>query len=772
MAISADEKDRLFRNPPPGQLHLGRRIATAAHGKCLWSAVQMGKGKETWIHLSRTDESGRESVFDTSPGGAHQPALAVSQNGNVVVIWNEASPTGWEIRCASVEAAGNGFGPVEVLHNTEALCLPPTVVFAGGGLIAAWAQREGKRLRVHVSRKLNGKWTPPNVVSPADADCFRPTMASDGDRVVLAWDTYLDGRYQIQVAELDGENWCVRATLGAEGERWLSPRCVCDPAGVYVTWVVLQPVTDKLGIIDHQPFGMVGRLTDKDIRILGDEGNSNDQRIVADLRDGLLASRIYKGYVGLRRNPQPSIDGQGRLWCFWELRGEGEGSSVRGMLVARSLQPDGQWGPSRVISLAGYAYSVPSCFQGPVLPISYLDFEARDADVLRSAWIDSQTDENIETEESHWQRWTVVPIVPEARPAQTAQHDGRDLKLFWADTHVHSVFSPDAEGELDELANFARDQAGLNVLTVIDNDYYPHKALTEAEWRIHQDLAEHFAEKGRFVWMPGYEYTYHRSDLSPDFNHRCVIYSRRGPLYRRIDPEADSDRKMIAALKAADAMAYPHHCTYQILDSAVERNVEVVSSWRTCLEETDFTIRQLQAGQLLGFIGSSDTHRTVPGLAGARTGIFAAELTPEALFEAYRQRRLIATQGHNVFIDFRIDDAFIGGQVRCSSGPRVTASVVAPESLERVDLIRNGEVILSEAATGTSFSLDHVDTGLPVGRHFYFLRVKMVGDPSFNRDPGQPSDARPFYQDGAYPHNLARARGPLAWTSPIWVDRA
>ena len=764
MAISAEEKDRLFRNPPAGQLHLGRAIATAAHSNCLWSAVQMGKSKATWIHLSRTDESGRESVFDTSPGGAYQPALGIGRNGNVAVVWNETGPAGWEIRGAMVEAAGSGLGPVEVVHSTKALCLPPTVVVTGDGLIAAWAQRDGDRLRVHVSRRLNGKWTPPSAVSPADVDSFRPALASDGDRVVLAWDTYLDGRYQIQVAEPVDDNWCVRATLGAEGERWLSPRCVCASGGAYVTWVVLQPVTDDLGIIDHQPLAMVGRITD--------EGHVTDLRVVGDLRDGLLASKIYKGYVGLRRNPQPSIDGQGRIWCFWELRGESEGSSVSGTLAARSLQPDGQWGPSRVISRAGYSYSVPSCFEGPALPISYLDFEARGSDVLQSARIDPQTGDSIETEERHWQRWSVVPIVPEAKPTQTAQHDGGDLKLFWADTHVHSAFSPDAEGELDELANFARDQAGLDVLTVIDNDYYPHKALTEAEWRIHQDLAEHFFEKGRFVWMPGYEYTYHRSDLSPDFNHRCVVFARRGPLHRRIDPEADTDTKMIAALKAADAMAYPHHCTYQIVDSVVERNVEVVSSWRTCLEETDFTIRQLQAGRLLGFIGSSDTHRAVPGLAGARTGIFAEELTPEALFEAYRLRRLIATQGHNVFIDFRVDDAFIGGQVRCSSGPRVTARVVTPESLERVDLIRNGEVILSESPTGTSFSLDHVDTELPTGRHFYFLRVKMVGDPSFNRDPGQPSDARPFYQDGAYPHNLARARGPLAWTSPIWVDRA
>ena len=73
MPISPEEKDRLFRNPPPGQLHLGRSIATVAHGERLWSAVQMGKDKQTWIHLMRSDASGASVRFDTPPGCAHQP---------------------------------------------------------------------------------------------------------------------------------------------------------------------------------------------------------------------------------------------------------------------------------------------------------------------------------------------------------------------------------------------------------------------------------------------------------------------------------------------------------------------------------------------------------------------------------------------------------------------------------------------------------------------------------------------------------------------------
>ena len=63
------------------------------------------------------------------------------------------------------------------------------------------------------------------------------------------------------------------------------------------------------------------------------------------------------------------------------------------------------------------------------------------------------------------------------------------MGLFWADTHCHSVLSADAEGELDELAAFGRDIAGLDIMAIVDNDYYPYKALTGAEWESLQATA-------------------------------------------------------------------------------------------------------------------------------------------------------------------------------------------------------------------------------------------------------------------------------------------
>ncbi len=138
---------------------------------------------------------------------------------------------------------------------------------------------------------------------------------------------------------------------------------------------------------------------------------------------------------------------------------------------------------------------------------------------------------------------------------------------------------------------------------------------------LQMDQSRHYTAAGEFVVFPGYEFTYHRHDLQPSHNHRIVVYPEAGGhMFRRLDREACSDRKLMRRLRHMPAMAYPHHGTYRIMNPELEWNVEVCSSWRVYIEELDFTLNQLRQGHRFGFIGSSDTHRSVPGLGGGADG--------------------------------------------------------------------------------------------------------------------------------------------------------
>jgi hypothetical protein len=163
----------------------------------------------------------------------------------------------------------------------------------------------------------------------------------------------------------------------------------------------------------------------------------------------------------------------------------------------------------------------------------------------------------------------------------------------------------------------------------------------------------------------------------------------------------------------------------------------------------------------------------IPGVAGARTGLYVKELTPEAIFDAYRNRRIIATQGFNIFIDFRVNGAFIGQQTKAESSNIITADIKAYEKIDYVEVFRDGKSIWWDSPDGEGVSFEFEDKDVSTGEHFYFMKVKLVGDPSLNVDaiPAE-NFPKPFEQNSRYPHNLARGRGVFAWTSPVWVNLA
>jgi len=765
-------KGEQFHHPEPGGTYLGRFLASARSGDALWVAAQMERdGRNGILVRCKTERGVRDFVLD-STGLRHQPALAALPDGGVAVVWNEARDAGWRVRSAVLRPSAPGPEDEQTVPSAAGVCLPPAVAHGPEGLWACWSMLSGGAFRVHAALRCGRQWRELGPVSAEGVDAFRPCVAAAGDRVYLMWDQYRDRRYEVAAARWDGGRWTPILVQGRQDERWLRPRLAGSPDGTaYATWVVLQEVEDDLGIRDHFPFAMAARIRDDVVRILTDEGNAADVRIAADLREGLLAEEFYKGYHGLRRRPQLAFSEADGLWLLWEVRLEAKRESLQGHLAGRRLKADGAWGEAVFLHDGFYGYAVGPDIVDGELTLGLLNFAGEGTGIVCADAVRLDGGRPHRVDGARWRRWRPARPAPAPKPPGPVLAQGKHYGLFWADTHCHSNFSGDAEGEPDELIHFARDVAGLDAVCVVDNDYYPHKALTEVEWRIHQSYSDRFTTPGEFVVFSGYEFTYHQRGLDPDFNHRSVIHpAPGGPLLRRIDPAAQSPAGLMAALEGSTVMCAPHHCSYELTGAGPEWNVEVCSSWRVCLEETAFTIRQLKAGQRFGFIGASDTHRAVPGLGGALTGLFAEALTPEALFDAYRHRRTIATQGFFILIDFRVGGAFIGGEVEAQGPPLVEAAVRAPRPIESVTVVRSGAPIRVESPGAEECAFSFEDGEVPAGDHFYFLRVKLVGDPSLNL-PGDPA-TNPliaFSLDSRYPHNLARARGTFAWTSPIWV---
>ncbi|MFQ6048006.1 MAG: DUF3604 domain-containing protein, partial [Phycisphaerae bacterium] len=104
----------------------------------------------------------------------------------------------------------------------------------------------------------------------------------------------------------------------------------------------------------------------------------------------------------------------------------------------------------------------------------------------------------------------------------------------------------------------------------------------------------------------------------------------------------------------------------------------------------------LLRGLKFGIIASNDSHQGYPGCWGlGLMGLYAEELTREALFEAIRARRAYGVTGDRIDLWFEVDGLFMGQAAETPGSGAVRAGwrVVGCDALDRVELVRNGRVI-------------------------------------------------------------------------------
>jgi hypothetical protein len=349
----------------------------------------------------------------------------------------------------------------------------------------------------------------------------------------------------------------------------------------------------------------------------------------------------------------------------------------------------------------------------------------------------------------------------ETNPLQVADAAPR---VLWADLHGHSNFS-DGTGVPDEYFRYARDVAGLDVVALTDHDHWGMRFLdaTPALWEDILATAARFHEPGRFVTLPGYEWT------SWLYGHRHVLYFDDGPyeLLSSLEPRFAHPTALWRALTGRDALTIAHHSAggpvatdWTIApDPRLEPVTEVVSVHGSSEAadspsriyraiEGNYVRDALARGYRLGFIGSGDGHDGHPGLThlagptGGLAAIVADENTRPAVLEALRARRVYATSGARIVLRFTIDGVPMGAGMS-PGGPDTThqavVQVLGTAPLARLDLVRTGEVIgqLRDAEgsdTLASFEIPALHAG-----DYVYVRV--------------------VQQDGA-----------LAWSSPIFVD--
>jgi hypothetical protein len=304
------------------------------------------------------------------------------------------------------------------------------------------------------------------------------------------------------------------------------------------------------------------------------------------------------------------------------------------------------------------------------------------------------------------------------------------LRRYWGDLHGQSGETI-GMGTAESYFRYARDLAFIDIVGHQGNDFQ----ITDAFWTELNRLTAAFDAPGRFVCLPGYEWS-GNTGMGGDRN---VFFRREGRPIRRsshilVEGQTSSRAvytadELFRALDGEDAVVIAHvGGRYADIKSAhvgrIERSVEVHSTWGTF----EWLLHDaFDKGYRVGVVCHSDDHKGRPGATrpgastfgaiGGLTCYFMPELTRDALFEALRRRRHYGTTGTRLFLDLRatfaqpvtsfsedpqlapgrefaVREASMGDIIRPGSAPmRLAAEVIGTAPIERLDVLHGAEVV-------------------------------------------------------------------------------
>jgi hypothetical protein len=280
-------------------------------------------------------------------------------------------------------------------------------------------------------------------------------------------------------------------------------------------------------------------------------------------------------------------------------------------------------------------------------------------------------------------------------------------RLYWGDIHGQTQETV-GTGPVAEYFPFARRYGALDFCAHCGNDF----ELTDETFEALRAAVRQHHEPRAFITFLSYEWS-GNTPTGGDHNvyfldeaeqiHRSSSWRLPGRPFHHT-----TDRFPLAALYEEyrgreDVLIIPHiggrRADLAVLDPRLSPFLEVASvhGWFEW-----FAREALERGLRAGFVAGSDDHTGRPGASypagsgfGVRGGLLAAwaeDLTREALWKAFRTRRVYGTTGERIVVDFHLNGHPMGAECRVHGAVELDVEVAGTAGIERLEVWRGTDL--------------------------------------------------------------------------------
>ncbi|MCK4716012.1 MAG: DUF3604 domain-containing protein [Candidatus Marinimicrobia bacterium] len=678
-------------------------------------------------------------IVSEEKGIEYRPRITCAGDNKVWVVWSAKRNGNWDIFARSIyqEQLSKEFR----VSIHEGIDIRPAICSnKNGGIWIAWETLRQDNFDICVKFLSSEKINKPILLTTDAHMDLRPQIKCDGDgQLYVVWDRQIEDSYRVLLKTINqGEIGSERLISSQFGFNLAPAIAVSGRKSIWIAW---QSNLRASGKIDQSPWIQLRNLKGKKISApvslagAGDWQKSGEDQgfefpsLIVDESDRLwVFGRPSQGFF-------LQIVSGGRKSALYKFDVGGWGG--RGQLVTAIRSKDDNIytvrRDIRYIYLTKINASQEIPMIGDVIPLS-----DNTGPVLVYPKLDQKPQKTLPLPDQY--------------------------KIFFGDIHKHSSLS-DGMGTVDECYTRSKFFYRQDFATLTDHEWFTGKYLMPSEWEWIKIIGQYYNNYNDFTTVPAYEWTTAR--IPKGYGHKNVYFPTWDQPIFSHRFEAKDTQQLFEYLKKSGGIAIPHHIAWTGLNwkyhnPEIQPVFEIISTHGAFeyMGNEPITHRGGIPGYFVqdgfkqdlvfGIVGGTDGHglkwhhgisRKQAEWETGLTAIITRENTIESFFDALKHRRVYATSGAPIQIDFRINDQFMGSVIETIDVPEISLNILGSGKLHYVYIVRDNQNILvlgKDREEGKGVKRTYVDNDLQPGKHWYYVRV-------------------------------VQEDGEMAWTSPIWV---